>query len=123
MQTLTFATSKTTGKPGFFPITEDKTYGAGKMYLRLPADLINDSDAARSLGLVFMDDDNVGLMEAETTSISDASHLNDKGQMINDNCGNGDCKSPITYNLNGQRVDKPTKKGLYIIGNRKVVMK
>jgi hypothetical protein len=56
------------------------------------------------------------------TGISDASHLNDKGQMINENHGNGDCKSPITYNLNGQRLANP-RKGLNIVGGRKVVMK
>ena len=124
MQTLTFATSKTTGKPAFFPNTEDKTYGAGKMYLRLPIDLI-ETDYARSLGLVFMDDDNVGLMESETTGISDASHLNDKGQMKNDKRGNGDYKSPVTdevFNLNGQRLMTP-RKGLNIVGGRKVVIK
>ena len=48
------------------------------------------------------------------TGIGDVSHLNDKG--------NGDCKSPITYNLNGQRLASP-RKGLNIIGGRKVVIK
>jgi hypothetical protein len=122
MQTLTFATSKTTGKPGFFPNTEDKTYGAGKMYLRLPADLVNGSDAARSLGLVFMDDDNVGLMEAETTGISDASHLNDNGEMIN---------SGVVYDLQGRKIETSNfklqtsklPKGVYIVGGRRVVIK
>jgi hypothetical protein len=94
------------------------------MYLRLPIDLI-ETDYARSLGLVFMDDDNVGLMESETTGISDASHLNDKGQMKNDKRGNGDYKSPVTdevFNLNGQRLMTP-RKGLNIVGGRKVVIK
>jgi hypothetical protein len=46
-----------------------------------------------------------------TTGISDAEHLitnNDDSEV---------------YNLSGQRVDKPTKKGLYVKGNRKVVVK
>ena len=115
MQTLSFATSKTTGKPAFFPNTEDKTYGAGKMYLRLPADLVNGSDAARSLGLVFVDGDNVGLMEDETTGISDASHQNANGEMRND-------KRSDVYNLSGQRLTTP-RKGLNIIGGKKVVIK
>jgi len=132
MQTLSFAKSQSTGKPAFFPNTADKTYGAGKMYLRLPADLVNSSDAARGLNFVF-EGDELPIM-GETTGISDASHLNDKGQMINDKRGG-------VYNLNGQRVQTSNffdersgkaerkvqtsklKKGLYIVNGKKVVIK
>ena len=47
-----------------------------------------------------------------TTGISDAT-LNDKGQMINDK---------VVYDLQGRRVSE-LKKGLYIIGGRKVVIR
>jgi len=40
-QTLSFATSQTTGKPAFFPNTADKTYKDNKMYLCLPVDIID----------------------------------------------------------------------------------
>ena len=48
----------------------------------------------------------------ETTEISDALRLNDKGQMTNDNF----------YDLQGRKIEKPTK-GLYIHNGKKVVIK
>ena len=57
------------------------------------------------------------------SDVSDTSRLNDKGQMTNDNRGNGDCKSPITYNLNGQRLTQKPEKGVYIENGRKRVVK
>ena len=50
--------------------------------------------------------------EDEATGISDALRLNDKGQMTNDNF----------YDLQGRKIEKPTK-GLYIVNGRKVVVK
>ena len=50
----------------------------------------------------------------EETGISEAAPLNDKGQMTNDKW----------YTLDGVKLDgKPTKKGLYIHGGRKVAIK
>ena len=115
--TLSFALSQSTGKPGFFPNTAPKTYGKNKMYLHMPVRLLPEYAKAR------IDDFSLGIeFEDETTGISDASHLNDNGQMINDNRSNEDCKSPITYNLNGQRLASP-RKGLNIINGSKVVIK
>ena len=48
----------------------------------------------------------------ETTEISDALRLNDKGQMTNDNF----------YDLQGRKIEKPTK-GLYIHNGKKTVIK
>ena len=129
MQTLSFAKSQSTGKPAFFPNTADKTYGAGKMYLRLPADLVNSSDAARGFNFVF-EGDEVPIM-GETTGISEASPLNDKGQMINGSTGSPQDKRGGVYNLNGQCVQTSNfkvqtsklKKGLYIVNGKKVVIK
>ena len=70
---------------------------ARKAYL-----LVSGSNA-RSLTMVFED---------ETTAISDALRLNYKGQMTNDNF----------YDLQGRKIEKPTK-GLYIVNGRKVVVK
>ena len=50
----------------------------------------------------------------EATGVSDASRLNDKGQMINDNW----------YTIDGRKLDGlPTRKGLYIRNGRKVAIK
>ena len=108
--TLSFALSQSTGKPGFFPNTAPKTYGKNKMYLHMPVRLLPEYAKAR------IDDFSLGIeFEDETTGISDASHLNDKGQMINDKRGE-------VYNLNGQRLTSP-RKGLNIINGHKVVIK
>ena len=48
----------------------------------------------------------------QTTGISDALRLNDKGQMTNDNF----------YDLQGRKIEKPTK-GLYIHNGKKVIIK
>ena len=68
------------------------------------------------VSIVFADDfftPNPGI----TTSIDDASHLNDNGQMIND-------KDAEWYNINGQKLTgKPTSGGLYIVNGKKVLVK
>ena len=68
------------------------------------------------VSIVFADDfftPNPGI----TTSIDDASHLNDNGQMIND-------KDAEWYNINGQKLNgKPTSSGLYIVNGKKVLVK
>ncbi len=48
----------------------------------------------------------------QTTGISDALRLNDKGQMTNDNF----------YDLQGRKIENPTK-GLYIHNGKKVIIK
>ena len=105
-RTLSFAKSKTTGKPAFFPNTEEKEYAAGKMYLRLPNELVNlgsdarqmasedAGDEARAFGLVFCESeylDGNGDMANGTTAI--------RGRMadgVTDNRG--------VYDLQGRKV-------------------
>lgn len=82
----------------FHLVTAASTVPAGKAYL-LASDVPNE---ARSLNFVFGDE----------TGISDASPLMDHGQLILDEF----------YNLQGQRVQKPTK-GLYIVSGKKVIIK
>ena len=53
-----------------------------------------------------------GVFETVTTGISDAEHLNDNGEMINDHI----------YNLQGQRLNTP-QKGLNILNGQKVYVK
>jgi hypothetical protein len=97
---LNFALSQSTGEPTFFPLTADKTYSAGKMYLQLPSSLI--PTAARGIGFTFVD--------AEATGISEVA----ESVKAQNNEG--------IFNLNGQRVSTP-RKGLYIINGRKMLMK
>jgi len=53
-----------------------------------------------------------------TRLFSDASRLNDKGQMINDK------EAGAWFDLSGRKLDKmPTRKGLYINNGREVVIK
>lgn len=82
----------------FHLVTAASTVPAGKAYL-LASDVPNE---ARSLNFAFGDE----------TGISDASPLMDHGQLILDEF----------YNLQGQRVQKPTK-GLYIVSGKKVIIK
>jgi hypothetical protein len=67
---------------------------------------ITDGTSVRAFRLNFGDGE-------ETLGISDATRLNDKGQMTNDGW----------YNLNGVKVEKPVRKGLYIQNGKKVVIK
>lgn len=71
-----------------------------RAYFKVPG-----TAAARLKGFVFDND--------ETTGIGDATRLNDKGKMTNDK---------IFFNLSGQRVSK-AKKGLYIVGGKKMIVK
>ena len=54
-----------------------------------------------------------GQFEAQTTGISDAARINDKGEMINDK---------LIYNLQGQRLSS-LQKGLNIVNKQKVYVK
>ena len=74
-----------------------KTITQGKCYLNL-------TGAAPSRGMYGIDNDG-------STAINSAS-LNDNEEMINDNW----------YDLQGRRITKPTKAGLYIVNGKKVVV-
>ena len=97
-----YVLAKKNGNLGFYAVVDGSTLSAGKAYLPLPTASLPSS--ARSIKLVFEDDG--------TTGVSEASQLNDNGEMINDN----------VYDLQGRRVEKPTR-GLYIVNGRKVVIK
>ena len=97
-----YVLAKKNGNLGFYAVVDGSTLSAGKAYLPLPTASL--PSGARSIKLVFDD--------GGTTGISEASPLNDKGEMINDKF----------YDLQGRRVEKPTR-GLYIVNGRKVVIK
>ena len=97
-----YVLAKKNGNLGFYAVVDGSTLSAGKAYLPLPTASL--PSGARSIKLVFED--------GGTTGISEASPLNDNGEMINDN----------VYDLQGRRVTKPTH-GLYVVNGRKVVIK
>ncbi len=79
---------------------ETVTYPAGRCYLQIPTALLADPANTRSINYAFDDEDG-------TTSISTATATQEPD---------------VYYNLQGQRVDNPTK-GLYIVNGRKVVIR
>ena len=85
-------------KDGAFHPTSGGTIKANRAYLQIP------TASARPESLAISFDDETG--------ISDATHLNDKGEMINDN----------VYDLQGRKVHTLTK-GLYINNGKKYVIK
>ena len=85
-------------KDGAFHPTSGGTIKANRAYLQIP------TASARTESLAISFD--------EETGISDATHLNDKGEMINDN----------VYDLQGRKVHTLTK-GLYINNGKKYVIK
>lgn len=97
-----YVLAKKNGNLGFYAVVDGSTLSAHKAYLPLPTASL--PSGARSIKLVFEDDG--------TTGISEASPLNDNEEMTNDNI----------YDLQGRRVEKPTR-GLYVVNGRKVVIK
>ena len=97
-----YVLAKKNGNLGFYAVVDGSTLSAHKAYLPLPTASL--PSGARSIKLVFEDDG--------TTGISEASPLNDNEEMTDDKF----------YDLQGRRVEKPTR-GLYVVNGRKVVIK
>lgn len=98
-----FLLGKKNGVTTFYRVAQTGTVSAGKAYLQLPTSVVGDLTGSRVMRIVADD---------ETTGISETLPLNDNGEMKNDN----------VYDLQGRRVEKPTR-GLYIVNGRKVVIK
>ena len=98
-----FLLGKKNGVTTFYRVAQTGTVSAGKAYLQLPTSVVGDLTGSRVMRIVADD---------ETTGISEALPLNDNGELKNDN----------VYDLQGRRVEKPTR-GLYIVNGRKVVIK
>lgn len=107
---LTAATGYTnyvlgTGSYGIGFYESDGTLGANKAYLPLPTDKLPSLAPARGLHITFNDgeyDDVTGIVEVE-----DDRSLQGEG---------------VYYNLQGQRVERPTK-GIYIVNGKKVFLR
>ncbi len=98
-----FLLGKKNGVTTFYRVAQTGTVSAGKAYMQLPTSVVGDLAGSRVMRIVADD---------ETTGISEALPLNDNGEMTNDN----------VYDLQGRRVEKPTR-GLYIVNGKKVVIK
>jgi len=98
-----FLLGKKNGVTTFYRVAQTGTVSAGKAYLQLPTNVVGDLSGSRVMRIVADD---------ETTGISETLPLNGNGEMTNDN----------VYDLQGRRVEKPTR-GLYIVNGRKVVIK
>lgn len=113
---LQFATSQSTGLPAFFPLTEAKTFERNKMYLHLPVRMLPDYAQSREYAweIVFDEDEKTALVvdgeQPQPTGIVES--------------GEAVPADSVHFDLQGRRVaDSSPKKGLYIVGGHKVVVK
>lgn len=110
------------GDERFYRIGKDQNIGlrANSAYLILPTTEITPSwveSAKYSFMYTEWDDLTFEGFGGVATGISNASPLNENGQMMNG-------KDAEWYNLNGQKLGgKPTSSGLYIVNGKKVVIK
>ena len=114
MQTLSFAISKSTGLPAFFPNTETKVYAKNKMYLYLPASLLEDADTARGFGFEFEGEEN-----------QDDQFNGEFGANTGiDEIAESESAKSKCYDLQGRQVENQTlSRGLYIVNGRKVLIR
>ena len=110
-----FVMSKSTGI--FGTIAADMSMAKGKVWLPVPSSFIAKIPAAtRGVGIGINDLESemisiqavIGGEDGETTGISRVANEAD---------------NDAWYNLNGQRIDTPTRKGLYIKNGKKVIVK
>jgi hypothetical protein len=111
----------------YMSVSGNATIGNNKSYLQLPTymlagarseNAIDAADVQTTYGFVELETEsmpiifsNIGDGDGETTGIQ--SMYDDSSSMDNDEW----------YTLGGQRISKPSKKGLYIHNGRKVVIK
>ena len=101
----------------YMSVVGSANIGKNKSYLQLPTSMLagvrneEASDMQSEYSFAEFETESMPLILAETTGI--VSMFNVQSSMFNDEW----------YTLSGQRIDKPTKKGLYIHNGRKVVIK
>lgn len=106
------------GTGGFTPVTADRTTGAHKSYLQILTSYLPASTRGNAADVVIGENEVEVIIEklGSISSVDDGTtgiRSIDEGQFTND----------TWYNLNGQRIDTPTKKGLYIKNGKKVLVK
>lgn len=87
---------------GFYAVVDNSVLGAGKAYLPLPTASVSSLPEARGISLVLNDED------------EDATSIHDMEESRENNA--------VYYNLNGQRVEAPTR-GIYIKNGKKIFVK
>ena len=90
----------------------EKSVNAGNI-VGLNIDISTYAEGRYTVTLENSEESFTGIFEAQTTGISDAARINDKGEMINDK---------LIYNLQGQRLSS-LQKGLNIVNKQKVYVK
>ena len=100
----------------FVSVNVSATIGDGRSYLQLPTEMLagvrgEDSSLGGLAELAEAETEAMPLILAETTNVDSM----DNGKWIMDN--------DQWYTMSGQRIDKPTKKGLYIHNGKKVIIK
>ena len=88
----------------FYRLAEAGTLAAGKAYLQLPTSIVGELAGGRTMRIVADD---------ETTGIKEVTEL--AGNVVAGQDGS-------VYDLSGRRVN-PTKKGVYVVRGRKVVIR
>ena len=103
----------------YVSVVSSANIGKNKSYLQLPTSMLagarseEASDMQSEYSFTELETEPMPLIFGETTGIESM----DNGQWIMDKV------SDEWYTINGQRIDKPTKKGLYIKNGKKVVIK
>ena len=101
------------GKSGFSKVTSDRTVSAHKSYLQILTSYLS----AGSRGVA---ESVLGEIECEAMAVSIADEDSETTGIRSITDGSSDDK---WYDLNGHRINTPTKKGLYIKNGKKVVVK
>ena len=89
-------------KPRFYEFTDGSTLSANKAYLQVPASWLPVTSEARTMNIMFDDEDVTGIEENY-----EFGNMNSDGSV---------------YDLSGRKVNNPTK-GMYIVNGKKVVIK
>lgn len=101
---------------GFSTFTEDRTTGAHKSYLQVLTSYKTAATRGNGESTIH------NFIEAEVTrSIIDGVDADDETTGISRVAAQSG--KDVWYNLNGQRIDTPTRKGLYIKNGKKVIVK
>lgn len=103
---------------GFNSFTADRQVSPGKSYLQIITSYLPAASRGISDGSIV-----IGETETETLSVSLGSLEGNNDNTTNIRSIDDQLTNDTWYNLNGQRIDTPTKKGLYIKNGKKVIVR
>lgn len=102
------------GTNGFTPVTSDRSNGAHKSYLQIKSSYYKEPASSRGLEGSVISESLAEILVMGVENSSPKTGIDELRQVSEDD---------VWYNLKGQRIDTPTKKGLYIKNGKKVVVK